>query len=770
MKSPLSLCVALSALSCFAPAPAATADVPSVDVWTQINPPNAPPAPFNGAIVENNAHGLVLISGAPNSPWDESVSRFDGETWTPVDDISYFPNEFPKATRFAATGDTGRARSWLFGGVVNGAFSNSTIAFTGDRFELLGDAKQSAPPARADAALAYFAAGDVAVLFGGVNENGLLGDTWLFNGETWGAFQGNAQPSPRANHAMAYDPINEVIILYGGTTANGPANDTWIFNGETWTQYALPGPSPRAGHVMFYDEGRERIVLVGGLPQDSGVDVAQTWEWTGTNWKLIDSQGPSPRIRAAAAYDSRRGLAVLFGGIDPQASLLNDTWELQLESPFDVVVETETGLRPTDVATGFFDGDEFPEAIVTDELGSSIFVFPNLGVVTGTPRGQSFWQGFGDPTQINTSGPPGKVETADLNNDGADDIIVGIPGGGGKEPGSEFFLGDGEGGFSDAITLSDDFGQDDIQPGDLDNVKDLGGIAAEFTDIAYVSTSSQLVGVIEGVQGGFGTPLVLESGGEPTRIAIGDINLDGLPDIVFTDRANGTVVVVPQRAGLLPRFDINDRIDFPVGLPGGEPVALVLIDFTGDGNLDVATADRVTNSVTALVNLGIGKPGWIGLFVTDISPTGDDPASIDAANFFGGSLPDLVTANTAGDTISVFRNLGLGLFADPIDITVNPGPVAAAVADLNADGLDDIVVASAPPAPPGILTSLLSAAAPPCPGDTDGDRFVGFLDLMNLLDVFGTLGAALPADFNADGAVDFHDLNQLLTNFGVTCP
>lgn len=765
-KAPVALCCALAST------PALSGN-PTVDVWSNAAPPLNPPATLGGAMIENDAHGLILLLGAPSIPLANSAWRFDGEAWSHSNNppIATIPEGLAKPTRFAAIGDTGRDHSLLFGGIVTGEFTSNTITFDGETFRLVADAKQSAPPARADAALAYVAHLDLVVLFGGVGNSGLLGDTWLWNGESWTPLNSKGAPSPRSGHAMAYDPINGYVVMYGGTTSNGASNETWLFNGSEWTLYTYLGPSPRAGHSMFYDEGRERVVLVGGLPQAPGVTVAETWEWTGSNWRTIESQGPSPRINADAAYDSSRGLAVLFGGISPDANLLNDTWEFQLESPFGPGIETPVGLQPSDVTAGLFDDDQFPDAVVTDTLRASLFYFRNLGVDTiGVPRGASEkeWNGFDAPDEIPLAGPPSKTESVDLNNDGKADILVAIPSGGGGMPGSQFLLGNGMGGFSAATTLLDDFGQDDVQPGDLDNVKDDLGVVT-FGDLAYVSTANGIVGVVEGNTTGFDPPLVLNAGGEPTRIALGDLNSDGYADIVFTDRAKGTVAVILQNPDEDPRFDVLNRIDFPVGLPGGEPVALVLLDFDGDEDLDVATADRATSTVTALRNRGVDGE-WLGLVVTDITPTGANPVSIEAARFFGGPNDDLATANESGNTLSVLRNLGDGLFADPIDLSVTQGPVAVASADLNADGLPDLLAASAPPSPPGILTSFLAIGDSYCPGDVNGDRFVGFDDLSLLLLDFGVFGFALPADFDGNGTVDFNDLNTLLTNFGSSCP
>lgn len=86
-----------------------------------------------------------------------------------------------------------------------------------------------------------------------------------------------------------------------------------------------------------------------------------------------------------------------------------------------------------------------------------------------------------------------------------------------------------------------------------------------------------------------------------------------------------------------------------------------------------------------------------------------------------------------------------------------PGP-GWAVYDLNYDGLIN-----------GADAALI---APTCPGDTNGDLHVNFLDLNSVLSSFGQTGvpAFAPADLNADGRVDFVDLNLTLSFFGAICP
>jgi hypothetical protein len=94
-------------------------------------------------------------------------------------------------------------------------------------------------------------------------------------------------PSARSDHALAYDAARQVVVLFGGWTG-AVAGDTWEFDGGSWSfRSPAPAPSARDSHGMAFDSLRGVTVLFGGL------DVArsaETWEWT----------GPKPAILAHA--------------------------------------------------------------------------------------------------------------------------------------------------------------------------------------------------------------------------------------------------------------------------------------------------------------------------------------------------------------------------------------------------------------------------------------------------------------------------------------
>jgi hypothetical protein len=84
--------------------------------------------------------------------------------------------------------------------------------------------------------------------------------------------------------------------------------------------------------------------------------------------------------------------------------------------------------------------------------------------------------------------------------------------------------------------------------------------------------------------------------------------------------------------------------------------------------------------------------------VTEGSPytVGDDPLSLNAADFNGDGRPDVATINGTSSNVSVFLRQAGGGFAQEAGspIAVGSGPSGAAVGDYNGDGLADLAVSS----------------------------------------------------------------------------
>ena len=319
-------------------------------------------------------------------------------------------------------------------------------------------------------------------------------------------------------------------------------------------------------------------------------------------------------------------------------------------------------------------GGTIESSIIADFNGNG---FPDVAIgVSGASGGVRAFLGLGDGTlgvekTLPYGSLPKRMAATDIDGDGKQDLLVVIGGSAQVLVYSNWAMGIFQTvqfipcGSKSELTLAD-WNQDG------------------FMDFA-VTGYQNVYAVLGGPNGNFGSSLGTTLSTIQNPIASGDLNGDGLPDVVVNDLPVGAT-----QARVKTLLGVGDGTftlgpEFTTDAPF-EVSALQLADLDGDGQLDVS---YLTLRDRWWIALGNGDGSFAPPVLRSLNPTAADPvvADLDA----DGRL-DVLAGHRDTPFVAFYRGLGGTELADVDLLPTQIFPFATAAVDLNLDGAPDLVL------------------------------------------------------------------------------
>ena len=384
-------------------------------------------------------------------------------------------------------------------------------------------------------------------------------------------------------------------------------------------------------------------------------------------------------VPAGASYQP---VTVTTGGLTAYSGLFDVTFPGNLgsvafpDSTYLQFTNPTVAQYPSNCLVADIDGDGKPDLISYNST-NTISVFKNTS--SGNTVSFAARMDFSALASVTL----GNMATGDINGDGKMDVILGT------SSGISVFINTSTVGnisFAPRVDFSEpavtslsiaDIDKDGLSDIVFCNVVTELGILRNTTSGGVVSFAPVVSFTTDGPEGS----------GRGGSVVTGDLNGDGLADIVVTNGSYFSISLFPNTS-TPGNISLGSKVDVATG---DDPFDLTIADFDGDGKKDIAVA-TMDQTITIMQNTSTG--GSLSFARGTAISVPYQSEMIAAADIDGDGKPDLGETNGGNNSIYIYHNtssIGSFSFSAPTGYGTTPATGVVVFNDMNGDGPPEMI-------------------------------------------------------------------------------